>query len=47
MTTSRAPGRIFPHAFPGLSPGEGCTFTMWLNVRGENGGPHKESDTTV
>jgi signal transduction histidine kinase len=29
------------------TPGKGSTFTIWLNVRGENGEPLKESGVTI
>ena len=29
------------------APGKGSTFIIWLNIRSENGEPHKESGTTV
>ena len=29
------------------TPGKGSTFTMWLNVRSENGEPIKETGTTI
>ena len=42
MTTSRLPGKIIPHAFPGVSPGEVAELInngKLLNVRKDDSTP--------